>query len=90
MEWEVSIIDFRDNGKLAAYEKGEVFELDNVQIRDHRTYERMFVKAKFCKDPKKLPNGDVLWVKFYNEDLINEPVKIEILEKRSTGIEEYL
>lgn len=89
MEWEVSIIDFRDRGRLAEFENRDVFELDNVEIKNHQTYERIYVKARFCKDGEKLPNGDILWVRNYNEDLMPQPVKIEILAKLPTGYDDY-
>ena len=90
MEWEVSIIDFRERGKLEELENRQVFELDNIEIKNHQTYERIYVRARFSKDQEKLPQGEVLWVRDYNEDLLPRPMKIEILEKLPTGYDDYL
>jgi len=90
MEWEVSIIDIRDTGKLAEFESGHVVEMDNIEIKDHETLERIYVRAQFCKDPAKLPDGDVLWVRNYNEDPIPESARIKILEKLSNPYASYL
>ncbi|MFC1964141.1 hypothetical protein ACFLV1_02030 [Chloroflexota bacterium] len=88
MEWEVSLIDIRDTGKLGDFDSGHVFEMDNVEIKDHETLERIYVKAQFCKDPSKLPDGEVLWVRNYTEEIIPQSGKIKILGKIPTPYDE--
>ena len=90
MEWEVSMIDIRDTGKLAAFESGQLFEMSNVEIKNHETLERIYVRAQLCKDPVKLPDGDVLWLRDYNEDPLPDPVRIKILEKLPNPYDSYL
>ncbi len=81
MEWEMSMIDIRDSGKLADFDSGQVFEMKSVQIFDHETYERVFVNAQISKDSAKLPKSDLLWLRNYNEDPMPNPVRIKILKK---------
>ena len=89
MEWEVAIVELRDQGKLAEFESGRVFEMNTVEIRDHQTFERIYVKAQLCKDPAKLPDSDVLWVRGYKEEIFPESARIKILEKLPTPDTDY-
>ncbi|MBI2831871.1 MAG: hypothetical protein HYX79_06420 [Chloroflexi bacterium] len=90
MEWEATMIDIRDSGKAADFENRQIFQINNVEIKDHKTLERIYVKAQFSRDPAKLPEGDVLWVKDYDESIIPEPMRIKILEKLPNPVEKYL
>lgn len=89
MEWEVSMIDIRDAGKLADFNSGHVFEMEKVQIKDHETFERIFVRAEICKDPAKISGGNVLWLRDYNEDLLPNPIRIKVLEKFGNPDDQY-
>ncbi|MFC1980595.1 hypothetical protein ACFLVS_07170 [Chloroflexota bacterium] len=81
MQWEISMIDIRDAGKLTAFDAGHVLEMNNVQIKSHETFERIFVNAQISKDQAKLPDGDTLWLRDFNEDPLPNPVRIKVLEK---------
>lgn len=89
MEWEVSIVDIRDTGNLAKFDSGQPFEMANVEVKDHETLERKFVKAQFCKDPAKLPSGDVLWLRDYHDNVLREPMRIRVLEMLPNPYQAY-
>ena len=89
MEWQTTIVEFRDKGRLAEFDSGHVFQMDNIEIHDHKTLERIYVKASVCKDPAKLPDGDVLWIKDYNEQIIPQSARIKILEKLPSVYDSY-
>ena len=89
MEWEISMIDIRESGKVADFDAGHIFEMNNVQIKDHETFERIYVNAQICKDPTKLPDGEVLWLRHYNEDPMPDPARIKILEKLDNPDDKY-
>ncbi|MFC1979800.1 hypothetical protein ACFLVS_02915 [Chloroflexota bacterium] len=89
MEREISMIDIRDSGNLSAFDGGQIFEMDNVEIKDHETFERIYVNAQICKDLAKLPDGDVLWLRDYNEDPLPNPVRINILGKIPNPYDSY-
>ena len=89
MEWEISMIDIRDAGKLADFDSGRIFDMNNVQIKDHETLERIFVNAQICTDKAKLSDGDVLWLRDYNEDPLPDPVRIKVLEKLGNPDDSY-
>ena len=90
MEWEISMCDIRDTGNLSKFESKQIFEMDNVEIKSHQTFERIFVRAQICKDAAKLPDGDVLWLRDYNEDPLPDPIRIKILDKYSNPYDSYL
>ena len=89
MEWETNIFEFRDKGKLTEFESGQIFEMGNIEIKDHKSLERMYVRAQVCRDGAKLPDGDVLWVKDYRDEIIPGPMKIKVLEKLQSPYDRY-
>lgn len=89
MEWEALLVDFRDKGKLAELESGQVFEMETVEIKDRQTLERFYARAQICKDKGKLPDGDILWVRGYRDEINPEPFRIKILEKPGNPYDKY-
>ena len=81
MKWITSVLEFRDKGKLAEFESGQIFEMDNIEVKDAKTLERLYVKARLCRDRAKLPDGDVLGITDYRFELMSQRGGIVILEK---------
>ena len=46
MEWTASIFEFRDKGRLDEFERGELFEMNDLEIRDLQTLEQFDVDLK--------------------------------------------
>lgn len=90
MEWITTLLEFRDKGKLAEFESGQIFEMNNIEIRDPKTLERFYVKARLCRDRAKLPDGEVLGITDYKFESMPQPGGIEILEKLESPYDVYL
>lgn len=58
-------------------EAGEVIE---TYVFDKETYEQVYVKAIISKDPAKVPEGDILWVRDLKGKLYPQPWAIKIIE----------
>ena len=73
---------FEDVGEMP---EGEV----NITVReltpdDHRKkYLARYVKAKVSSDPDKMPEGDVLWLRWQRGRLYPKPWAIKIMEELS-------
>ncbi len=90
MKWITSVFEFRDKGKLAEFESGQIFEMDNIEVKDAKTLERLYVKARLCRDRAKLPQGEVLGITDFIFELMSEPGGIEVLEKLESPYDAYL
>lgn len=90
MDWITTLLEFRDKGKLAEFENGQIFEMNNIEIKDAKTLERIYVKARLCRDRAKLPKGEVLGITDYKFELMAQPGGIEILEKLESPYDAYL
>ena len=64
----------------AAIDAGDPIE---TYICDKETYEQVFVKAIISKDPAKISDGDVLWVRDLKGKLLSQPWAIKIIERQS-------
>ncbi|MDY6862321.1 MAG: hypothetical protein SV062_04940 [Thermodesulfobacteriota bacterium] len=51
-----------------------------IEVRDRATYGWKVVKCIISRDPKKLPDGDVLWFKNWREEYEPDPWAIKILK----------
>jgi hypothetical protein len=58
--------------------KGEAIILE---VRDLGEFMRKVVKAKVSKDPSELPDGEKLWIRDLNDEIISESWAIKILEE---------
>jgi hypothetical protein len=66
------------DGHEAEIEEGKDFV---VEVRDLATFARLVVRAKISKDPQAMPEGGKLWVRAYNDEDVQGPWAIQILEE---------
>ncbi len=52
-----------------------------IELRDLAQFVRKVVRAKIAKPPAKLPEGQKLWVRAYDETPLQEPWSIEVVEE---------
>ncbi len=76
MEWEVHRDVFYE--KESEIEQGKPIE---TYVFDAQTYERRYVRAIISKPPKKLEDGENLWVRDFQGRLEPEPWAIRIIEE---------
>lgn len=68
---------------LDELKQGEEIEL---KVRDTATFETRIVKAIISSTKSKLPDGDVLWIRFSRGLLHKEPWAIKIIADLGDGI----
>ena len=66
------------DGHEAEIDQGQEFAME---VRDLATFERIVVKARISKDPGALPEGAKLWVRAYNDEDVQGPWAIQIVEE---------
>jgi len=77
---------FVDDPKTLLKEEGVV-----IAIRDltpgPRKYDSRYVKAKVADSPDKLPDSDILWIRYQRGEKLPTPWAIKIMEELGEFIE---
>ena len=78
-EWETHIeIIFEQEQEI---DSGEAID---TYVYDRETYETIYCRAIISKDPSKLPDGEILWVRNFKGQMEEEPWAIKMLEIKDT------
>lgn len=60
--------------------EGKEFVAD---LRDLADFRRLVARVSVARSAEQLPGADKLWVRTYNEDLLPEPLAVQVLEELS-------
>ncbi len=60
--------------------EGKEFVAD---LRDLSDFRRLVARVRVARSVEQLPGADKLWVRTYNEDLLPEPLAVQVLEELS-------
>jgi len=85
MAWETNLEILRGKDK----EVEEAIPFETVVINTEN-YEYTYVKAIISSDPEKLPDGEGLLVRDFQEILLPDNWRIKILEKKPPPYASYL
>jgi len=77
-EWETQFEILYEQQK--EIEAGDTIE---TYVFDRETYERVYVKAIISKDPARLPDGDILWVRNLKGKVEPQPWAIKVIERQA-------
>ena len=85
MAWETNLEILE--GKEKEIDQGLPFE---TVIIENQKYEKIYVQAIISKDPAKLPDGEELLVRDFQENMLPDTWRIKILEKKPPPHAAYL
>ena len=85
MAWETSLEMLE--GKEKEIDQGLPFE---TVVIENEKYEKVYVEAIICSDPAKLPDGEELLVRDFQENIVPDTWRITILEKKPPPHSGYL